>query len=100
IAPVWRADRPQKGRFREFVQCDVDVVGSKSMTVEAEVTAALAEILHRLEFKGFRIHVNHRGILRALMSVAGIPNSLEADALIAIDKLDKVGQDGVVKELE
>lgn len=99
IAPVWRADRPQKGRFREFVQCDVDVVGSRSMTVEAEVTAALAEILKRLEFKGFRIHVNHRGILRALMSVANIPAILESDALIAIDKLDKVGHDGVINEL-
>ncbi len=100
IAPVWRADRPQKGRFREFYQCDVDVCGSTSMTVEAEVTSALAEILNRLEFKGFRIHVNHRRLLRAMMQKAEIPEYLESDALIAIDKLDKIGKDGVVSELE
>ncbi len=99
IAPVWRADRPQRGRFREFFQCDVDVVGSTSMVVEAEVTAALADILKRLEFKGFRIHVNHRQLLRALMEVSGIPEHMESDALIAIDKLDKIGRDGVVTEL-
>jgi len=99
IAPVWRADRPQKGRYREFYQCDVDVVGSNSMTVEAEVTSALAEILNRLEFEGFRIHVNHRGLLRAMMQKAEIPDILEADALIAIDKLDKIGEEGVVAEL-
>ena len=100
IAPVWRADRPQRGRFREFVQCDVDVVGSKSMTVEAEVTAALAQILNRLEFTGFRIHLNHRGVLRALITVSGIVADKETDALVAIDKLDKVGIVGVQKELD
>lgn len=99
IAPVWRADRPQKGRFREFYQCDVDVVGSTSMTVEAEVTGALAEVLRRLEFGGVRIHVNHRGLLRAIILKAGVPVELETEALVAIDKLDKIGQDGVVKEL-
>lgn len=99
IAPVWRADRPQKGRFREFYQCDVDVVGSKSMTVEAEVVSALAEILTRLDFKGYRIHVNHRQILSAILETAGIDSELESDALIAIDKLDKIGRDKVVVEL-
>lgn len=99
IAPVWRADRPQKGRFREFYQCDVDVVGSTSMTVEAEVTAALAEVLRRLEFGGVRIHVNHRGLLRAIILKAGVPVELETEALVAIDKLDKIGKDGVIKEL-
>lgn len=99
IAPVWRADRPQKGRYREFFQCDVDVVGSASMTVEAEVTAALATILKELGFGDVRIHVNHRKVLLALMQVSGIPKTQETDALIAIDKLDKVGRDGVVAEL-
>lgn len=99
IAPVWRADRPQKGRFREFYQCDVDVVGSASMTVEAEVTAALATILKELGFSDVRIHVNHRQVLRALMQVSGIDEAQEAEALIAIDKLDKVGRDGVVTDL-
>jgi histidyl-tRNA synthetase len=99
IAPVWRADRPQKGRYREFFQCDVDVVGSSSMTVEAEVTGALATILKELGFNDVRIHVNHRKVLLALMQVSGIPESQESDALIAIDKLDKVGRDGVIAEL-
>ncbi|MBA2660775.1 MAG: histidine--tRNA ligase [Bradymonadaceae bacterium] len=99
IAPVWRADRPQKGRFREFYQCDVDVVGSTSMSVEAEVTAALAEVLRRLEFDNFRIHVNHRKLLTALMEHAGVTSNKHADALVAIDKLDKIGKAGVVAEL-
>lgn len=99
IAPVWRADRPQKGRFREFYQCDVDVVGSASMTVEAEVSSALAKVLERLDFTGTRIHINHRAMLRAIIEAAGIDIALETDTLVAIDKLDKVGQDGVIKEL-
>lgn len=99
LAPVWRADRPQKGRFREFYQCDVDVVGSTSMTVEAEVTAALAEILRRLNFEGARIHVNHRTLLQALIERAGIAPEQEMDALVSIDKLDKMGEEGVAKEL-
>jgi histidyl-tRNA synthetase len=100
IAPVWRADRPQRGRFREFYQCDVDVVGSEAMTVEAEVTAALAEVLHRLGFADFRIHVNHRLLLTAMMETAGVPEELRPAALVAIDKLDKIGRQGVVEELE
>lgn len=99
LAPVWRADRPQKGRFREFYQCDVDIVGSSSMTVEAEVCSALAEVLRRLEFGGVRIHVNHRLLLRAIIERAGIPVALEGQALVAIDKLDKIGMDGVRREL-
>jgi histidyl-tRNA synthetase len=99
IAPVWRADRPQRGRFREFYQCDVDVIGSEAMTVEAEVTAALAEVLQRLGFDDFRIHVNHRKLLTAMMEKAGVAGELRQEALIAIDKLDKIGRDGVVDEL-
>ncbi len=100
IAPVWRADRPQRGRFREFYQCDVDVIGSEAMTVEAEVTAALAEVLDRLGFTDFRIHVNHRLLLTAMMETAGVAEELRSEALIAIDKLDKIGKDGVIDELE
>lgn len=99
LAPVWRADRPQRGRFREFYQCDVDVVGSTSMTVEAEVTAALAQVLERLEFRGVRIHINHRALLRAMILSAGIALELEGEALVAMDKLDKIGLEGVVREL-
>ncbi len=99
IAPVWRADRPQKGRYREFYQCDVDVVGSTSMAVEAEVTSALSEILEQLDFEGFRIHVNHRRLLTGMLRVCGVSEAEAGDALVAIDKLDKIGVDGVREEL-
>ena len=102
IQPVFRADRPGKGRLREFFQCDVDVVGSKSLTTEAEVLAAAAQILQELGFvdeDAFAIRVNHRGILRGLMEVSGIPADLEDSALIAVDKLDKISLEGVRKEL-
>ncbi len=103
IQSVYRADRPAKGRYREFFQCDVDIVGSTSQTVEAEVLAAGAQVLEELGFgraeHPFRLRLNHRGILRGLMEVSGIPMEKEGDALVAIDKLDKVGIDGVRKEL-
>ncbi len=100
IGPVWRADRPQKGRFREFYQCDVDVVGSESMTVEAEVTSALAEALDELGFANIRIHANHRQLLDAFMAVADVPDSKRKDALIAIDKVEKIGVEGVREEFD
>lgn len=103
IQPVYRADRPGKGRLREFFQCDVDVVGSFSQIVEAEVLNAGAEVLQALGFVGpekFRIRLNHRGILKGLMQVCAVPTALEGDALVAIDKLDKIGLDGVQRELE
>jgi len=103
IQPVYRADRPAKGRYREFYQCDVDIVGSTSLTVEAEVLAAGAEVLQELGFQGvegFAIRINHRMILRGLMEVAGVPHHLEGAALVAIDKLDKIGMEGVRRELD
>ncbi len=104
IAPVYRADRPAKGRFREFYQCDLDVVGSSSQLVEAEVLNAGAQVLQELGFRGrdesgFRLRLNHRGVLRGLMEVTGVPAELESDALVAVDKLDKIGLEGVEKEL-
>lgn len=102
IQPVFRADRPAKGRYREFYQCDVDVVGSTSQTVEAEVLNAGAQVMEELGFSGeqaFALRLNHRGVLRGLMEVAGIPPQLEDSALVAIDKLDKIGLDGVRAEL-
>jgi histidyl-tRNA synthetase len=103
IQPVYRADRPMKGRYREFYQCDVDIVGSKSQMVEAEVLAAGAQVLEELGFRGpasFALRLNHRGILRGLMETAGVPVELEGEALVAIDKLDKIGLDGVRRELQ
>jgi len=99
IQPVWRADRPARGRFREFYQCDVDVIGSESMTVEAEILSAVSDILRRLGFKDFTIRLNHRQVLTDILDTAGVPNELHNDALIAIDKLDKIGTEGVAKEL-
>ncbi len=99
IQPVWRADTPGKGRYREFYQCDVDVVGSSSLLVEAEVTGAAAECMRLLGFRNFKIRLNHRALLRAIIEHAGIDAALETDAITAIDKLDKVGMEGVAKEL-
>jgi histidyl-tRNA synthetase len=100
IGPVWRADRPQKGRYREFYQCDVDILGSESTLVEAEVISAAADALERLGFEDFRIHANHRKLLDGMMEVAGIEEEMRSEALIAIDKLDKIGLKGVVDELD
>ena len=99
IQPVWRADRPAKGRYREFYQCDVDAIGSTSMVVEAELINAVSEILTRLGFKDFVVRINHREILTDILDTAGVPSELHGDALVAIDKLDKIGAEGVAKEL-
>lgn len=99
IQPVWRADRPARGRFREFYQCDVDAIGSRSMAVEAELIAAVTEILRRLGFVDLTIRLNHREILADILDTAEVSPDKHADALVAIDKLDKIGHDGVAKEL-
>ncbi len=98
IQPVWRADRPARGRFREFYQCDVDAIGSHSMVVEAELISAVCEILTRLGFDDFTIRINHREVLRSLLNKTGIPESQHSDALVAIDKLDKIGRESVSYE--
>jgi len=99
IQPVWRADTPGKGRFREFYQCDVDVVGSTSLLVETEIAGAAVECVLRLGFTDFSMRLNHRGLLRAVVERAGIEPAREVDAITAIDKLDKVGKEGVDREL-
>ena len=99
IQPVWRADRPARGRFREFYQCDVDAIGSESVLVEAELISAFTEILRRLGFNDFVVRLNHRKLLSDVLDTAGVPADLHGDALIAIDKLDKIGADGVRGEL-
>ena len=98
IQPVWRADRPARGRFREFYQCDVDAIGSTSIVVETELISAVAEILTELGFQDFFIRVNHRALLSGMLEAAGIPEEKFEDALIAIDKMDKIGIDGVKQE--
>jgi histidyl-tRNA synthetase len=100
IQPVWRADRPARGRFREFYQCDVDAIGSRSMVVEAELCAAANDALARLGFNDFVIRLNHRQALAGILDQAGVPTAKHADALVALDKLDKVGAEGVAKEFQ
>jgi histidyl-tRNA synthetase len=99
VQPVWRADRPQKGRFREFFQCDVDAIGSRSMVVEAELLGAAAEILMRLGFSSFRIRLNHRKLLAAMLAAAGILPEQHTTALVALDKLDKASPESVAADM-
>jgi histidyl-tRNA synthetase len=99
IQPVWRADRPARGRFREFYQCDVDSLGSTSPAIEAELCAAVADAMTELGFSDFVIRINHRDLLTALLNGAGIEASLHGAVLVALDKLDKIGPDGVAAEL-
>jgi histidyl-tRNA synthetase len=99
IQPVWRADRPARGRFREFYQCDIDALGSTSPLIEAELLGAVSEVLGRLRFEDFVIRLNHRRALTAVLKACGVTDAQHADALVAIDKLDKIGPDGVKREL-
>ena len=98
IQPVWRADRPQKGRYREFYQCDVDVIGSDSLIGELELIQIVEEVYRRL---GIRVclHINNRKILAGIAEVIGAPDKM-IDITVAIDKLDKIGVDAVNAELE
>src|SRR5947208_8091759 len=99
IQPVWRAERPARGRFREFFQCDIDAIGAKTLVVEAELLGAVTEVMTRLGFSDFVIRLNHRQLLRALLVSGGVPEDKHETALIALDKLDKIGPSGVSEEL-
>jgi histidyl-tRNA synthetase len=99
IQPVWRADRPARGRFREFYQCDIDATGSTSPVVEVEILAAVSEILKNCGFNDFVIRLNHRRILAGLLESSGIESARHSDALTALDKIDKIGTDGVLAEM-
>jgi histidyl-tRNA synthetase len=99
IQPVWRAERPARGRFREFYQCDVDAIGSASLMVEVELLSAASDVLSKLGFDNFRIRLNDRRLLTALLDGFGVPAPRHGEALVAIDKLDKLGLDGVAEEL-
>jgi histidyl-tRNA synthetase len=98
IQPVWRADRPARGRFREFYQCDVDVTGTRSTVVEAELCAAASDALTALGFTNFTIRLNHRQVLAGVLEGAGIAADKHGEALVALDKLDKIGREGVARE--
>ncbi len=98
IQPVWRADRPQKGRFREFYQCDADVVGSKSLWQEVELVQLYDSVFAELGLNGVSIKINNRKILSGIAEVIGASDKL-IDFTVALDKLDKIGADGVKKEM-
>ncbi len=100
IAPVWRAERPQRGRYREFYQCDADTVGSASVLADAETLNVIFEILHRLGFENFVTHVNNRKILTGIGQYSGVHEERLGSLYRSIDKLEKIGLEGVQAELE
>src|SRR6266568_1550671 len=99
MGPVWRADRPGRGRFREFVQCDLDTLGSRSPMADAEVLCAQHDAVSALDIGEFTILLNSRRVLSGLLEVFGVPPTLGPGALISLDKLDKMSPDEVVAEL-
>lgn len=99
IAPVWRAERPQKGRYRQFVQCDIDIIGDASARAEAELITATLDTLDALGLEGGVVRINDRRLLDAMLEHFGFPEAERAGILITIDKLDKIRADGVTAEL-
>lgn len=99
IAPVWRAERPQKGRYREFYQCDADIVGTSSMLADAEIVAMIFTVLTELGFKQFVTKLNNRKVLTAIGEYSGVPPTQLGSLYRALDKLDKIGADGVREEM-
>ena len=99
IQPVWRADRPQHGRYQEFYQCDADVVGSDSLLYEIELVQIFDAVLTRLNLPGFTIKINNRKLLTGIAEVSGEADRI-VDITVAIDKLDKIGEEGVLEELK
>ncbi len=99
IAPVWRADNPQRGRFREFWQCDADIAGTASMLADAEVVTIMAEALTAVGLPNFTIRISHRKLLASLGQAAGVPDDAAGTLYRVVDKLDKIGPEGVAREL-
>jgi histidyl-tRNA synthetase len=99
VAPVWRAERPQKGRYRQFVQCDIDIIGEAGPLAEVELLSATSSALRALGIDGFRIRINDRRLLVGMLDGFGFPADEHPGVLITVDKLDKIGHDGVVAEL-
>lgn len=97
---VWRADRPQRGRFRQFMQCDIDILGEPSNLAEIELILATTALLGKLDFKNFTIRINDRRILKAMAAYSGFAESDYDNVFIILDKMDKIGLDGVANELE
>ncbi len=100
IANVWRAERPQKGRYRQFIQCDIDIIGDKTEFAEKELILATTEALTKIGFIGFKIRINDRRILKGIVECSGYDQSEFDSVFIIIDKLDKIGFDGIESELK
>ena len=98
-APVWRAERPQKGRYRQFVQCDIDVIGEAEVIAEVELIAATLDALTKLQLDGCQVRINDRRLLASMLRAFGYEPAEHASVLITLDKLDKIGEEGVVAEL-
>jgi histidyl-tRNA synthetase len=99
IAPVWRADRPQRGRFREFWQCDADIAGVESMAADAEIISVLVDALSAVGLANSVVHISHRRLLKRIAVASGVPEAQAATVYRSVDKLDKIGADGVKAEL-
>lgn len=99
IGPVWRADRPQKGRFRQFVQCDIDILGDPTYLAEIELITATTTLLGKLDFSDFTVRINDRRILKAMASYSGFDEADYDTVFIILDKMDKIGIDGVREDL-
>lgn len=99
IGSVWRADRPQRGRFRQFTQCDIDVLGDPTNLAEIELILATTTLLGKLDFANFKVHINDRRILKAMVNYSGFPEEESSTVFIILDKMDKIGWDGVRAEL-
>ena len=99
LGPVWRAERAQKGRYREFTQCDVDIIGSDSWGAEVEVITAILSVFQTLGLSGVKVHLNNRALVQRYLETAGVPPEQQGQVCIEIDKLDKIGVDGVRTEL-
>ncbi len=97
---VWRADRPQRGRFRQFMQCDIDILGEPTILAEIELITATTTLLGKLDFKNFTIRINDRRMLKAMAAYSGFKQSQYDNVFIILDKMDKIGLDGVAAELE
>lgn len=100
IGSVWRADRPQKGRFRQFVQCDIDILGEAGNLAEIELILATTAMLGKLDFQNFTVGINNREILKAMAAYSGFREEDFDEVFIILDKMDKIGTEGVAKELE
>lgn len=99
IGNVWRADRPQRGRYRQFMQCDIDILGEGSNLAEIELILATTAMLGRLDFRNFTVNINDRSILKAMAAYCGFKEEDYDEVFIILDKMDKIGTEGVAEEL-